>query len=87
MVNDVARAFLEGRMRRDICVELPAEAGEGEDLVGHLIMSLSAARATPPRSSRKRSGFSRTRTKLTSPIQPERLSQQGVWLDHPGARR
>ena len=33
MVNDVARAFFEAPMRRDICVELPAEAGEGEDMV------------------------------------------------------
>ena len=28
MVNIVARAFFEAPMRRDICVELPAEAGE-----------------------------------------------------------
>ena len=34
MVNDVARAFFEAPMLRDICVELPAEAGEGEDMVG-----------------------------------------------------
>ena len=39
MVNGVARAFFEAPMRRDICVELPAEAGEGEDMVGHLIMN------------------------------------------------
>ena len=44
MVNDVARAFFEAPMRRDICVELPAEAGEGEDMVGHLIMSLNGTR-------------------------------------------
>ena len=36
MVNDVVRAFFEAPMRRDICVELPAEAGEGEDMVGAL---------------------------------------------------
>ena len=44
MVNDVARAFFKAPMRRDICVELPAEAGEGEDMVGHLIMSLYGTR-------------------------------------------
>ena len=44
MVNDVARGFFEAPMRRDICVELPAEAGEGEDMVGHLIMSLCGTR-------------------------------------------
>ena len=44
MVNDVARAFFEAPMRRDICVELLAEAGEGEDMVGHLIMSFSDTR-------------------------------------------
>ncbi len=44
MVNDVARAFFDAPMRRDICVELPAEGGEGEDMVGHLIMSLHGTR-------------------------------------------
>ena len=44
MVNDVVRAFFEAPMRRDICVELLAEAGEGEDMVGHLIMSLYGTR-------------------------------------------
>ena len=44
MENDVARAVFEAPMRRDICVELPAEAGEGEDMVGHLIMSLYGTR-------------------------------------------
>ena len=29
MVNDVARAFFNSLMRRDICFELPAQAGEG----------------------------------------------------------
>ena len=44
MVNDVARAFFEAPILRDLCVELPAEAGEGEDMVGHLIMSLYGTR-------------------------------------------
>ena len=44
MVNDVARAFFEAPMRRDLCFELPAEADEGEDIVGHLIMSLYGTR-------------------------------------------
>ena len=44
MVNDVARAFFEAPMRRDICLKLPAEAGEGEDMVGHLIMCLHLTR-------------------------------------------
>ena len=58
MVNDVARALFEAPMRRDICVELLAEAGEEEDMVGHLIMSIRPrARATPSRTSRKSSGL------------------------------
>ena len=44
MVNEVARAFFEAPMRRDICVELPAEPGEGDDMVGHLIMSQNGTR-------------------------------------------
>ena len=58
MVNDVARAFFEAPMRRDICVELSAEAGEGEDMVGQFIMSLFRHARRPPRTSRKRSGLS-----------------------------
>ena len=44
VVNDVARAFFEASMRRDLCVELLAEAGEGESMLGHLIMSLYGTR-------------------------------------------
>ena len=43
MVNDVARAFFEAPMTRELCVELPEEAKEGEDwakdMVGLLLMS------------------------------------------------
>ena len=44
MINDVARAFFEAPVKRDICIELPEEdLEEGEkdqDLVGKLEMSL-----------------------------------------------
>ena len=48
MVADVSRAFFEAPARRDICVELPAEALAGhdkmEDVVGKLIASLYGTR-------------------------------------------
>ena len=48
MVNDVARAFFEAPMTRELCVELPEEAKEGEDwakdMVGLLQMSLYGTR-------------------------------------------
>ena len=31
MINDVARAFLEAKLQRDVCVELPPEAMTAED--------------------------------------------------------
>jgi hypothetical protein len=44
----VARAFFEAPVRRDICIELPAEdyteEDEREDMVGHLIQSLYGTR-------------------------------------------
>ena len=48
MINDVARAFFEAPVRRDICIELPAEdytEEDGEqDMVGHLVQSLYGTR-------------------------------------------
>ena len=48
MVTDVSRAFFEAPAKRDICVELPAEAlspGETpEDIVGKLLASLYGTR-------------------------------------------
>ena len=48
MINDVARAFFEAPVKRDVCVELPEEAlSEKEkemDLVGKLEMSLYGTR-------------------------------------------
>ncbi len=48
MVNDVARAFFEAPMQREVCVELPMEALEGtgdpENAVGLLQMSLYGTR-------------------------------------------
>ncbi len=49
MVNDIARAFFEAPMKRDLCVELPDEvklelAEDGEDYVGLLRMSLYGTR-------------------------------------------
>ena len=46
MVNDVARAFFEADMRKELCVELPDETrveGEG-DMVGYLVKSLYGTR-------------------------------------------
>ena len=46
MINDVARAFFEADMRKELCVELPEESkmqGEG-DVVGYLIKSLYGTR-------------------------------------------
>ena len=79
-MNDVARAFFEAPMRRDICVELPAEAGEGEDMVGHSIVSLHGTRDAA-------ANFQEEVKSFMNKNKPERLSQQGVWFDHPGARR
>ena len=48
MVNDVARAFFEAPMTRELCVELLEEAKEGEDwakdMVGLLLMSVYGTR-------------------------------------------
>jgi hypothetical protein len=48
MVNDVARAFFEAKMHRDLCVEIPEEAKENDDwekdVVGYLKMSLYGTR-------------------------------------------
>ena len=87
MVNDEARAFFEAPMRRDICVELPAEAGEGEDVVGHLIMSLYGTRDAAANFQEEVRSFMNKNKGGPVQIQPERLVQQGVWFDHPGARR
>jgi len=46
MINDVARAFFEADMRKELCVELPEESrieGEG-DMVAYLIKSLYGTR-------------------------------------------
>jgi len=46
MINDVARAFFEADMRKEMCVELPAEGeveGEG-GMVGYLMKSLYGTR-------------------------------------------
>jgi hypothetical protein len=48
MTNDVARAFFEAKMKRTVCVEIPAEADVGElereDAVGLLELSLYGTR-------------------------------------------
>ena len=47
MLNDVARAFFEARMKRYVCVDLPAEAraeSDAEDYVGLLLMSVYGTR-------------------------------------------
>ena len=46
MINDVARAFFEAPMRREVCVELPVEAtaGDSEDFVAILEKSLYGTR-------------------------------------------
>lgn len=45
MINDVARAFFEAPVRREVCVELPPEERrEGEDMVGFLKQSLYGTR-------------------------------------------
>jgi len=44
MANDVARAFFEAPANGKICIELLAEAGEGEGRVGLLEMSLYGTR-------------------------------------------
>ena len=50
MINDVARAFFEAPMKREVCVELPEEAltekesQDGEECVGLLHMSLYGTR-------------------------------------------
>ena len=48
MINDVARAFFEAPVRRNICIELPAEdyteEDERKDMVGHLVQSLYGTR-------------------------------------------
>ena len=48
MVNDVARTFLEARVMRHVCIEIPkedlAEADMRHDKVGHLRMSLYGTR-------------------------------------------
>jgi hypothetical protein len=44
MINDVARAFFEAPVKRNICVELPAEEGARSDEVGRLKQSLYGTR-------------------------------------------
>ena len=48
MINDVARAFFEAKVQRDVCVELPLGAMTAEDrnkdLVGKLRLSLHGTR-------------------------------------------
>ena len=44
MINDVSRAFFEAPMRRNVCIELPAEQQNGKDEVGWLQMSLYGTR-------------------------------------------
>ena len=48
MINDVARAFFEARVKRKVCIEIPAEdlndGDVGKDLVGLLNMSLYGTR-------------------------------------------
>ena len=48
MINDVARAFFEAKMNRELCVELPEEAKDEEDvrsdMVGLLLQSLYGTR-------------------------------------------
>ena len=48
MVSDVAKAFFEAPVKRDVCVELPAEDMNEEDIkndaVGKLQMSLHGTR-------------------------------------------
>ena len=40
MINDVARAFFEAPATRAVCVKLPPEAGQTQDMVGVLQLSL-----------------------------------------------
>ena len=44
MINDVARAFFEAPVKRNICVELPPEEGARPDEVGRLRKSLYGTR-------------------------------------------
>lgn len=44
MINDVARAFFEAPVNRDICIELPAEAKTEEDVEGMVVQSLYGTR-------------------------------------------
>ena len=48
MVNDIARAFFEARIKREVCVEIPdedkTEADKQRDVVGVLNMSLYGTR-------------------------------------------
>ena len=44
MVNDVARAFFEAPVKRNLCVELPPEEGARPDEVGWLKQSLYGTR-------------------------------------------
>ena len=48
MINDVARAFFEAQAKRKVCIELPTEDMNpqdiGKDLVGILNMSVSGTR-------------------------------------------
>ena len=44
MINDVARAFFEAPATRAVCVRLPPEAAQAEDMVGVLQLSLYGTR-------------------------------------------
>ena len=87
MVNDVARAFFEAPMRRDICVELPAEAGEGEDMVGHLIMSVYGTRDAAANFQEEVRSFMNKNKADQSKYSPGVFHNKECGLDHPAARR
>ena len=53
---------------------------------GHLIMSLYGKRDAAANFQEEVRSFMNKNKAEQSKLQPERLSQQGVWLDHPGAR-
>ena len=62
MINDVARAFFEAPVERDVCVELPEEDKEEgeEDMVGKLEMSLYGTRDAAINFQREVSKFMRS---------------------------
>ena len=44
VINDIGRAFFEAPMKREVCVELPEEDRNEEDLVGELNYSMYGTR-------------------------------------------